>query len=103
MIMDTNPLLAKIFWYISIIGFFIFFAYKFQYDKLMQKELSKTRMADKLFSKEPLSGHDYDILASIICKLSSKKDTINYFFIFFFSALAVILAAYFDFIRPVLN
>jgi len=97
--MNTNPFLAKIFWYTGVIGFLVFFAYKFRYDTMLRKELEKTGLKDKLISKKELSGHDYEVLGTIVCKLSSRKDAINYFFIFFFSCLALALAVYFDFFR----
>ena len=97
--MDTNPFLAKTFWYTGIIGFLVFFAHKFRYDNMLRKELEKTNLKNKLISKKELSDYDYEALGTIICKLSSRKDAINYFFIFFFSGIALVLAIYFDFFR----
>ena len=98
-VLDFNPVLAKVFWYIGVGGFFIFFIYKFRYDSILQRELKDNRMVDKLLAKEKLSDHDYEILGTVLCKLSSKKDRINYFFIFFFSGLALGLAIYMDFLK----
>lgn len=98
-VLDFNPMLAKIFWYVGVIGFFVFFIYKYKYDSAIQKELTKTKLVDRMLIKDKLDDHDYEILGTILCKLSSKKDRINYFFIFFFSGLALALAIYTDFIR----
>lgn len=98
-VFDSNPILAKVFWYIGVTGFFVFFIYKFKYHTLMQKELDSTKLVDKLLSKEKLSDHDYDVLGTILCRLRSKKDYINYFFIFFFSGIALALAIYADFFK----
>ncbi|MFH1867991.1 MAG: hypothetical protein ABH843_03370 [Candidatus Omnitrophota bacterium] len=98
-VFDFHPLLAKIFWYVGVVGFFVFFLYKFRYDRLMRKELEETKLVDKMLSRGKLTDHDYDVLGTIICKLSSKKDSINYFFIFFFSGIALVLAVYADFLR----
>ena len=97
-VLDFHPILAKVLWYIGVGGFFVFFVYKFKYDKLLQKELERTGVPKKLLLKEKLSDDDYEVLGTIICKLRSRKDSINYFFIFFFSGLALALAVYFDFI-----
>lgn len=99
LVLDTNPVFAKSLWYIGVIGFFIFFVYKFRYDQILQRELDNTGLKDKLLNKKELSEHDREVLGTIICKLSSKKDKINYFFIFVSSALALALAIYVDFIR----
>ncbi|MFC1807163.1 hypothetical protein ACFL0T_02210 [Candidatus Omnitrophota bacterium] len=96
---EYNQLLAKVFWYIGVVGFFIFFIYKFRDHVILHKELAKSKLTDKLLNREALSDEDYDVLATITCKLSSKKDKINYFFIFFFSGLALILAIYADFFK----
>ncbi|HUW23634.1 MAG TPA: hypothetical protein VMW39_06365 [bacterium] len=98
-VLDFNPLLAKIFWYTGVGGFFVYFMYKFRYDSILHRELGRTKLVDKLLSQDKLSEHDYNVLGTILCKLSSKKDKINYFFIFFFSGLALGLAVYTDFFR----
>ena len=99
LVLDFNPLWAKLFWYIGVSGFLIFFINKFRYDNILHRELEKTKLSSKLLSKRRLSPHDYEVLGTIVCKLTSKKDKINYFFIFFFSAIALILAVYNDFLR----
>ncbi len=94
-----HPLLAKIFWYIGIIGFFIFFIYKFRNDQILHRELERTKVLDKLLNKDNVDEHDYELLGTVLCRLSSKKDKINYFFIFFFSGAALIAALYTDFLK----
>jgi len=79
--LDFSVIAAKILWYTGVIGFLLFFLYKFNYDNMLQKELRKIKLTERLLGRESLSEHDYDILATILCKLSSKKDKINYFFI----------------------
>ncbi|MFC1623969.1 hypothetical protein ACFL28_01430 [Candidatus Omnitrophota bacterium] len=98
-VLNFNPTLAKILWYVGVVGFFIFFIYKFRYDQILHKELNKTGLKDKLLYKRELSGHDYEVLGTILCKLSSKKDKINYLFIFIFSGLALVLAIFVDFFK----
>ena len=85
--MDYNPLFAKVAWYIGIGGFSIYFIYKFRYDMFLHKELDRSGLSKKLLSKDKLTNSDYEVLGTIICKLTSKKDMINYFFIFFLSKL----------------
>lgn len=99
LVLNANLIFAKTLWYIGVLGFFVFFVYKFRYDQILHRELEKTDLKDKLLYKKELSEHDKDVLGTIICKLSSKKDKINYFFIFLSSALALGIAIYVDFIR----
>ena len=98
-VLDFNPILAKAFWYIGVGGFLVFFLYKFKNYSILQREITRTNLVDKLLSKKELTEYDKDVLGTIICQLSSKKDKVNYFFIFVFSALALALAIYTDFFR----
>ncbi len=99
LVLDANPFFAKALWYTGVVGFFIFFVYKFRYDQILHRELEKTGLRDKLLYKKDLSEHDHEVLGTIVCKLSSKKDKINYFFIFASSLLALAIAIYVDFIK----
>ncbi|MCF7908477.1 MAG: hypothetical protein K9L86_06375 [Candidatus Omnitrophica bacterium] len=99
LVLDFNPMLAKIFWYVGISGFTLFFIYKFRRHNLMHRQLKDSQLTPKLLSKQELSDHDYELLGTLLCQLSSKKDKINYFFIFIFSGLALLLAVYIDFLK----
>ena len=95
-VLDFSPLFAKVLWYMGVGGFLVFFAYKFKYDRIMQKELQRANISDKLLLKKELTEDDYRILGTVVCKLRSKKDIINYFFIFLFSGISLALALYVD-------
>ena len=97
--LDFNPMLAKIFWYVGVGGFLVFFLYKFKNYNILQREIARTNLIDKLLYKKELTEHDKDVLGTIVCQLSSKKDKINYLFIFVFSAIALALAIYADFFK----
>ncbi|MBU4343471.1 MAG: hypothetical protein KKG01_05375 [Candidatus Omnitrophica bacterium] len=96
---NSSPMFAKMLWYVGVGGFLIFFIYKFRYDQILQRELEKTDLKDKLLSKKELTEHDKEVLGTIVCKLSSKKDKINYFFIFVSSGLALAIAIWVDFVK----
>ena len=98
-VLSINPVLAKLFWYIGVSGFFIFFIYKYRNYNILHRELERTKMVDKLLNKDKLSSDDYEVLGTVLCSLRSKKDKINYFIIFFFSGIALALAIYADFFR----
>ena len=97
--MDYNVLYAKIAWYIGVIGFFIFFLYKFNIDTAHSRLIRDSALAEKLHRKEPLGEDDYKILDAVLCALSSNKDRINYFVIFSTSIIALAFAVYADFFR----
>ncbi|MFH1458795.1 MAG: hypothetical protein ABIG64_00275 [Candidatus Omnitrophota bacterium] len=98
-LIHVNPLHAKISWYVGIIGFTVFFVYKFKIIISRSKRIEKTQIFQRINAREKLKDSDYNFLGEILCSLSSKKEQINYLFIFVLSAVALILAIYFDFVK----
>lgn len=89
---------GKIAWYIGVGGFFIFFIYKFRVNQNRSRVILQGKLLDRINQKDKLTEEDYSVISTILCALSSKKERINYIFIFALSAVAIILAVYMDFI-----
>jgi hypothetical protein len=101
LVFSVSALWAKLLWYVGVIGFLVYFLYKFRQDLAIKYQLNKSLLEQKLVTKSPLNDEDYLFIRTVLCGLRSKKDTINYFFIFFTSALALLLGLWQDFlIRP---
>jgi len=98
-LMHLSPVYAKIAWYIGVGGFFLFFIYKFRVSQARYRTITKNELMDKMDTKRELTEIDYKLIGSILCALSSKKERVNYMFIFVLSAVALILAIYMDFIK----
>jgi hypothetical protein len=98
-LINVNPLYAKVAWYIGVGGFFIFFVYKFKVSQARSLAVTQRKLVDKINHKQVLSEEDYNLIGAILCGVSSKKERINYFFIFGLSAIALLLAIYIDFMR----
>lgn len=98
-LMHLNPWYGKMAWYIGIAGFFFFFVYKFRVSQDRSYAINKRNLVDKINYKKGLAEEDYDLIAAILCSLSSSKERINYFFIFVLSAVALLLALYMDFLK----
>jgi len=96
---NINPVYAKIAWYFGVFGFLLFFIYKFRVNQSRSDLIDKHNIMQKLIQKNQLTDEDYNFVSSIFCALRSKKERINYIFIFALSAIALILAIYLDFIR----
>lgn len=96
---EINPIWGKLAWYIGIVGFFIFFIYQFKIHKSRSKVIKESNILAKTTNKEPLESKDYDLIQHLLCSVSKTKESINYFFIFASSAIAFILALYFDIIK----
>ena len=98
-LMNIHPLYGKIAWYLGVGGFFVFFIYKFHVNRILADTIRKEDLIEKTRNQNPLSKHEYNLIAEILCNLKSEKERINYFFIFAVSALALIIAIYFDVIK----
>ncbi|MFH0738819.1 MAG: hypothetical protein V2A59_03060 [Candidatus Omnitrophota bacterium] len=94
-----NPTYGQIAWYVGVSGFFVFFVYKFKVERARYKLIVSRNLMDKISQADKIEKEDRQLLGSILCSLSSNKDRINYFLIFVSSALALIVAVYFDFIK----
>jgi len=94
-----KPVYGQVAWYIGVAGFFIFFIYKFRIDQARYKLIVKKDLMHKVKRGEKISDEDRQLISSLLCSLSSHKDRINYFLIFFSSAVALIIALYIDFLR----
>ncbi|MDD3088127.1 MAG: hypothetical protein PHP89_06145 [Candidatus Omnitrophica bacterium] len=99
LLIHVNPLYGQIAWYIGVIGFLLFFVYKYNIDSTRYKIIKKNGLMVKILGNEELKNEDKQVLSAILCALSSSKDRINYFVIFASSALALIAGVYFDFIK----
>ncbi len=99
LVLHLDPFWPKLLWYVGVGGFCIYFLYKFRQDKTIQKRLDSGGISDKISSRAHLDEADYEFLDGLLCRLKSKKDSINYFFIFFTSAIVLIVAIYQDFFR----
>lgn len=96
LLMKINPIYGKSAWYVGIIGFTIFFIYKYQAFKSRGKLIENHQLLEKLDQNKPLSPSDSRVISEILCNIKSNKERINYLFIFIASAIALALAIIFD-------
>lgn len=97
-LMHIKPLYGQIAWYIGVVGFLFFFSYKFRLYSYRSKVVRENNLAQKIQERE-LTQEEKDVVSAILCGLSSRKESINYLFIFILSAIAIVVAVYFDFFR----
>ena len=98
-LIHVDQLYGQIAWYIGVAGFFVFFIYKFKVDHTRSRLIRDSRLMDKISQSDTIERQDRALISSVLCALSSNKDSINYFVIFVSSAIALIIAIYFDFFR----
>jgi hypothetical protein len=98
-LIHIDTLYGQIAWYIGVAGFLIFFVYKFRVDQSRSRLIRDSRLMDKISQSDKIEREDRALISSVLCALSSNKDSINYFVIFASSAIALVIAIYFDFLR----
>ncbi len=98
-LMHIKPVYGQIAWYVGVGGFFLFFLYKFKIDQERAKIIEEQDILGKIDGHKQLEANDYALIRGLLCSLISKKERINYFFIFGLSAVAWIVALYVDFLR----
>ena len=91
-----NPLYTKVAWYVGVIGFFLFFLYQYQVSRERIAAIESRHLPEKVHLQRPLEQEDYDVISAVICGLRSRKERINYFVIFFLSAVSLLVAVYLD-------
>ncbi len=97
-LMNIGPVYGKVAWYTGVLGFVVFFVYKYKVFKLRANMIEEHDLLEKLADGESLSSQDKEIIAQLLCKIKSNKERVNFLFIFVASAVALALAIYFDFI-----
>ena len=95
----VKPVYGKVAWYIGILGFVIYFAYKFRIDNNRATLIKERGLMFKISSGDAIEKEDRIAISSILCALSSSMDRINYLVIFASSAIVLLLTVYLDFFR----
>ena len=95
----VKPVYGKVAWYVGILGFFIYFGYKYKIDRSRYRLIKNSNLMDKLLQSDKMEKEDREIIGSVLCALSSSKDRINYLMIFISSAIVLIIAFYLDFLK----
>ena len=98
-LMSFNPIYGKVAWYVGVSGFFVFFIYKFKVSQARAKLILEKGLMEKIANQKQLDKSDYDNVEGLLCSLVSKKERVNYLFIFILSALALLFAIYMDFFK----
>lgn len=94
---EIDPAYGRIAWYTGVIGFILFFIYKFRILRGRARIIRTGNLHQKLAEGSGLSRGDYRLLSEMVCSQDNWKERANFFVIFLLSGLALILAVYLDF------
>jgi len=84
-----HPALMRPLWYFGVIGYILFFAYRYHITEKRKKAISENRLLEKIQGDAEISDADRVLLAYVLSSLLKSKENLNYLFIFVLSLLAV--------------
>ena len=86
-----NPNLVRTVWYLSVVGYIYFFAFRCYIATKRKNIIINHDLLSKLSKNETLSEQDKDLISYILSSIVKSKESANYFFIFAMSILAIVL------------
>jgi len=83
-----QPAWVRPVWYIGLIGYLMFFFYRFRVAKKRRTVIRRYKLLEKLEAKTLDSG-DLEALKYLVASLSRSREILNYLIIFILSVIAV--------------
>lgn len=78
-------------WYVGIVGYTLFFLYRYRISQKRKKAVDDYRLIEKLEQGVPLENIDRQVLVYLLSSIRKSRENLNYLFIFALSLLAVVL------------
>ena len=91
-----NDYVARILFYLGVIGYMAFFAHRYRIAKRRTNVLNELELLDKIEKREILTEKDLEGLKYIIWSLSVSKERLNYLLIITFSIIAIVVSLIMD-------
>ena len=86
---DMQPELFRPVWYLGIIGYILFFSYRYIISQKRKKTISDYNLINKV-QKDELNKDDRQAIAYLLASIKKSRENLNYLFIFATSALAIL-------------
>jgi len=90
-IKDLQPQLFRPVWYMGIIGYILFFGFRYSITEKRKKAISEFNLIAKLENGDELAPNDRQVVTYILSSLQKSRENLNYLFIFATSAIAILL------------
>lgn len=86
-----SPALTKIVWYVGVIGYLLFFMFRFYISHKRRTAIVQFKLIEKINSATTLSEDDREVATYIFSSLLKSKENVNYFVIFILSFVVILL------------
>ncbi|MDI6745275.1 MAG: hypothetical protein QMD07_07865 [Thermodesulfovibrionales bacterium] len=77
-------------WYAGIIGYIVFFLYRYMITKKRKKAIDDFRLIDKVKANACLTEEDRETVLYLLSSIKSSPEDLNYAIIFILSILAIL-------------
>jgi len=84
-----SPSLLRPVWYFGVIGYILFFAYRYHITEKRKAAIRANRLLEKIQGQGEITGEDRALIAYVLSSLIKSKENLNYLFIFILSIIAV--------------
>jgi hypothetical protein len=91
---NINKDLIRPAWYIGVVGYIIFFGFRYWISYKRKKLISGFNLIEKLQSNTGFSNDDKEVLEYLLLSLHKSRENINYLFIFAMSFIAIVIDVY---------
>lgn len=81
--------LMRLVWYIGIIGYFLFFLYRYLISHKRKKVIDNYELLAKLEKGEKITDKDREALYYVVKSIDKSKENYNYYLIFILSVIAI--------------
>ena len=85
----TTPELFRPVWYVGIIGYILFFLYRYTISRKRKKAIAEYDLITKLQHNLCLTEEDREVVVYLLFSIQKSRENINYLFIFALSLIAV--------------
>jgi len=95
----VNPVYAKAAWYVGVSFFLVFFIYRYNISRFRSKSIKNRDLIKKVKEDENFEEEDKNVIAEVLCSLTSKKEMVNFAVIFILSGITLVIAIIADIIK----
>lgn len=85
-----EPTWVRPVWYAGILGYIVFFLYRYYISRKRKKAIRDYDLINKLKTDACLSDKDREIVTYLLSSIQKSMEDLNYFIIFILSILAII-------------
>ncbi len=86
---NIEPSWVRPTWYAGVIGYFLFFMYRYYISEKRRKAIKEYGLIEKISEGKTLTPEEIEVSAYIMKSIVKSRENINYFFIFILSFIVI--------------